>query len=46
MDCRAVALAPIVDRGLSWFTVKYKFKSQGKVSHPNLHGVDDDNGEE
>ncbi|KAJ4906861.1 Uncharacterized protein Rs2_10519 [Raphanus sativus] len=27
----AVALAPIVDRGLSWFTVKYKFKSQGKA---------------
>lgn len=34
--CRAVALAPIVDRGLSWFTVKYKFESQGKVSHPIL----------
>ncbi|KAL0844534.1 hypothetical protein Bca101_017780 [Brassica carinata] len=27
----AVALAPIVDRGLSWFTVKYKFESQGKA---------------
>ncbi|ESQ52542.1 hypothetical protein EUTSA_v10017229mg [Eutrema salsugineum] len=27
----AVALAPIVDRGLSWFTVKFKFESQGKA---------------
>ncbi|CAA7052101.1 unnamed protein product [Microthlaspi erraticum] len=27
----AVALAPIVDRGLSWFTVKCKFESQGKA---------------
>lgn len=33
--CRAVALAPIVDRGLSWFTVKCKFESQGKVRHQN-----------
>lgn len=31
--CRAVALAPIVDRGLSWFTVKCKFESQRKVRH-------------
>lgn len=30
--CRALALAPFVDRGLSWFTTKMKFKSQGKVS--------------
>lgn len=29
--CRALALAPFVDRGLSWFTVKLKFESQGKV---------------
>lgn len=34
--CRAVALAPIVDRGLSWFTVKFKFESQGKVRHSKL----------
>ncbi|RVW94012.1 hypothetical protein CK203_033997 [Vitis vinifera] len=27
----ALALAPIVDRGLSWFTVKFKFESQGKL---------------
>jgi len=33
--CRAVALAPIVDRGLSWFTVKCNFESQGKVRHLN-----------
>eukprot|EP00261_Vitis_vinifera_P032016 XP_019073259.1 PREDICTED: putative disease resistance RPP13-like protein 1 isoform X4 [Vitis vinifera] len=26
----ALALAPIVDRGLSWFTLKFKFESQGK----------------
>ncbi|RVW27041.1 hypothetical protein CK203_116102 [Vitis vinifera] len=31
----ALALAPIVDRGLSWFTVKFRFESQGKVS---FHG--------
>ncbi|KAG8391069.1 hypothetical protein BUALT_Bualt01G0149500 [Buddleja alternifolia] len=28
---RALALAPFVDRGLSWFTVKFGFRSQGKV---------------
>ncbi|KAM3233284.1 hypothetical protein P3L10_018643 [Capsicum annuum] len=27
----ALALAPFVDRGLSWFTTKMKFKSQGKA---------------
>ncbi|XP_021901256.1 uncharacterized protein LOC110817143 isoform X2 [Carica papaya] len=27
----ALALAPVVDRGLSWFTVKFKFESQGKA---------------
>ncbi|CAA2949284.1 hypothetical protein CDL12_13297 [Olea europaea subsp. europaea] len=27
----ALALAPLVDRGLSWFTVKFNFKSQGKA---------------
>ncbi|KAI4323628.1 hypothetical protein L6164_023219 [Bauhinia variegata] len=27
----ALALAPFVDRGLSWFTVKFKFESQGKA---------------
>ncbi|XP_015578756.2 uncharacterized protein LOC8276335 isoform X2 [Ricinus communis] len=27
----AVALAPFVDRGLSWFTLKFKFESQGKA---------------
>ncbi|KAL9224998.1 hypothetical protein vseg_000971 [Gypsophila vaccaria] len=27
----ALALAPIVDKGLSWFTVKFKFDSQGKA---------------
>ncbi|KAH7547672.1 hypothetical protein JRO89_XS14G0000900 [Xanthoceras sorbifolium] len=31
----ALALAPFVDRGLSWFTDKFKFKSQGKAS---IHG--------
>ncbi|KAL5568382.1 hypothetical protein UlMin_024957 [Ulmus minor] len=28
----ALALAPFVDRGLSWFTAKFKFESQGKAS--------------
>ncbi|KAK9735080.1 hypothetical protein RND81_04G182300 [Saponaria officinalis] len=28
----ALALAPIVDKGLSWFTVKFKFDSRGKSS--------------
>ncbi|GMG99524.1 hypothetical protein Nepgr_001364 [Nepenthes gracilis] len=27
----ALALAPFVDRGLSWFTVRFKFESQGKA---------------
>ncbi|KAJ1428328.1 hypothetical protein SESBI_09059 [Sesbania bispinosa] len=27
----ALALAPFVDRGLSWFTIKFKFQSQGKA---------------
>ncbi|XP_025624772.1 uncharacterized protein [Arachis hypogaea] len=27
----ALALAPFVDRGLSWFTAKFKFQSQGKA---------------
>ncbi|KAK7401411.1 hypothetical protein VNO78_12860 [Psophocarpus tetragonolobus] len=27
----ALALAPFVDRGLSWFTEKFKFQSQGKA---------------
>ncbi|XP_050230925.1 uncharacterized protein LOC126679945 isoform X2 [Mercurialis annua] len=27
----ALALAPFVDTGLSWFSVKYKFESQGKA---------------
>ncbi|KAJ4831030.1 hypothetical protein Tsubulata_029334 [Turnera subulata] len=27
----ALALAPFVDRGLSWFTTKYKFESKGKA---------------
>ncbi|KAG7031890.1 hypothetical protein SDJN02_05931, partial [Cucurbita argyrosperma subsp. argyrosperma] len=27
----ALAMAPFVDRALSWFTVKYNFKSQGKA---------------
>lgn len=30
--CRALAIAPFVDRGLLWFTVKFKFESQGKVA--------------
>ncbi|KAG6781584.1 hypothetical protein POTOM_014495 [Populus tomentosa] len=29
----ALALAPFVDRGLSWFTVIFKFESQEKVEH-------------
>ncbi|XP_039067248.1 uncharacterized protein LOC120213176 [Hibiscus syriacus] len=28
----ALALAPLVDRGLSWFTLRFKFDSQGKAS--------------
>ncbi|KAK4410873.1 hypothetical protein Sango_0160300 [Sesamum angolense] len=28
---RALALAPFVDRGLSWFTAKFGFESQGKA---------------
>lgn len=27
----ALALAPFVDKGLLWFTVKFKFESQGKA---------------
>ncbi|KAH6772440.1 Gag-Pol polyprotein/retrotransposon [Perilla frutescens var. hirtella] len=27
----ALALAPFVDRGLSWFTIKFGFESQGKA---------------
>ncbi|RRT69384.1 hypothetical protein B296_00029423 [Ensete ventricosum] len=27
----ALALAPCVDRGLSWFTVKFKFESKGQA---------------
>ncbi|ONI21091.1 hypothetical protein PRUPE_2G049700 [Prunus persica] len=27
----ALALAPLVDRGLSWFSVKFHFESQGKA---------------
>ncbi|XP_052173243.1 uncharacterized protein LOC127788699 isoform X2 [Diospyros lotus] len=27
----ALALAPFVERGLSWFTAKFKFESQGKA---------------
>lgn len=27
----ALALAPFVDRGLSWFTIKFNFESQGKA---------------
>lgn len=27
----AVALAPLVDRGLSWFMIKFNFKSQGNA---------------
>ncbi|XP_050381319.1 uncharacterized protein LOC126798405 [Argentina anserina] len=27
----ALALAPFVDKGLSWFTVKFHFRSQGKA---------------
>ncbi|XP_062092064.1 uncharacterized protein LOC133797944 isoform X2 [Humulus lupulus] len=27
----ALALAPFVDRGLTWFTIKFKFESQGKA---------------
>lgn len=32
LSYRALALAPLVDRGLSWFTLKFKFESRGKVS--------------
>lgn len=27
----ALALAPFVERGLKWFTVKFNFKSEGKA---------------
>ncbi|CAA7401258.1 unnamed protein product [Spirodela intermedia] len=27
----ALALAPLVEKGLSWFTIKFKFDSQGKA---------------
>ncbi|XP_054816488.1 uncharacterized protein LOC129316208 isoform X2 [Prosopis cineraria] len=27
----ALAMAPFVDRGLSWFTIKFQFESQGKA---------------
>jgi len=30
---RALALAPFVDRGLRWFTVKFNFKSEGRVKY-------------
>jgi hypothetical protein len=30
---RALAMAPFVDRGLRWFTVKFNFKSEGKVKY-------------
>jgi hypothetical protein len=32
-DARALALAPFVERGLRWFTVKFNFKSEGKVKY-------------
>lgn len=31
VDARALALAPFVERGLKWFTVKFNFKSEGKA---------------
>lgn len=34
-DHRALALAPFVDKGLSWFTARFKFKSQGQVYQQN-----------
>lgn len=34
----ALALAPFVDRGLSWFAMNYKFESQGKVRRRNDDG--------
>ncbi|XP_058782789.1 uncharacterized protein LOC131657395 [Vicia villosa] len=30
---RSLALAPFVDRGFTWFTNKFKFQSQGKVTY-------------
>jgi hypothetical protein len=33
VDTRALALAPFVERGLRWFTVKFNFKSEGKVKY-------------
>ncbi|KAK9139026.1 hypothetical protein Scep_008707 [Stephania cephalantha] len=27
----ALALAPLVDKGLAWFTVKFKFESKGRA---------------
>jgi hypothetical protein len=38
--CRALALAPFVDRGLSSFTNKFKFQSQGKVIYRTIFRVD------
>ena len=34
--CRALALAPIVEKGLSWYTVKFKFDSKQKVGTPQV----------
>jgi hypothetical protein len=33
VDARALALAPFVEKGLRWFTVKFNFKSEGKVKY-------------
>ncbi len=30
-SCRALALAPLVDKGLIWFTNRFRFASRGKV---------------
>jgi hypothetical protein len=30
--CRALLLAPVVDRGLDWFTEKGKFRSKAQAS--------------
>lgn len=39
MQYRALALAPFVDKGLSWFTVRFKFESEGKVNSNFEHQI-------
>uniref|UniRef100_M8CA54 Uncharacterized protein n=1 Tax=Aegilops tauschii TaxID=37682 RepID=M8CA54_AEGTA len=40
----ALALAPLVDRGLRWFTVKFNFQSEGKYFGHSAYVSDDSQG--